>query len=96
MSFHFDRAEDLSEQSLSLQRYMYRDEAERITNNLSKDLNEHVKKNESLDKQVKQLSERNATILRDKESAVIQINKLTSILQDKEKEIQSLIGERSR
>ena len=74
----------------------YKDEAERITNNLSKDLNEHVKKNESLDKQVKQLSERNATILRDKESAVIQINKLTSILQDKEKEIQSLIGERSR
>ena len=94
MSFHFDRAEDLSEQSLSLQRY--RDEAERITNNLSKDLNEHVKKNESLDKQVKQLSERNATILRDKESAVIQINKLTSILHDKEKEIQSLMGERSR
>lgn len=74
----------------------YKDEAERIINNLSKDLNEHVKKNESLDKQVKQLSDRNATILRDNESAVIQINKLTSILHDKEKEIQSLIGEWSR
>ena len=74
----------------------YKDEAERIINNLSKDLNEHVKKNESLDKQVKQLSERNATILRDNESAVILINKLTSILHDKEKEIQSLIGEWSR
>ncbi|XP_078325542.1 uncharacterized protein LOC111126599 isoform X2 [Crassostrea virginica] len=86
------RAEDLSKQSLQ----RYKDEAERITNNLSKDLIEHVKKNESLDKQVKQLSERNATIFRDKESAVIQINKLTSILHDKEKEIQSLIGERSR
>ncbi|XP_078322872.1 uncharacterized protein LOC111124238 [Crassostrea virginica] len=88
------RAEDLSEQSLSLQKY--RDEAERITNNLSKDLNEHVKKNESLNKQVKQLLERNATILKEKESAAIQINKLTSILHDKEQEIQSLIGDRSR
>ena len=74
----------------------YKDEAERIANNLSKDLNEHVKKNESLNKQVKQLLERNATILKEKESAAIQINKLTSILHDKEKEIKSLIGDRSR
>ena len=73
----------------------YRDEAERITINLAKDLNESMKKNESLDKKVKQLLEGNATILRDKENAVIKISKLTSILHDKEKEIQFLIGERS-